>query len=227
MNYTLKVYVDSLFKDVPESPAVNDLRDEILSNLEERYDDCIKSGMSHQRAYAAVIGTMGDVSRLIAQVSDTGVHTAGIFEKASSGGGFLKKYGYIFTEENIKTIKRASIAIMWLLIVLLFFLLVFNGGEEYSWLMFIVGAGLTVGVNTAAKALSMSRRGDGGETRAALLKTVQRGVSAIIWLMAVFFFFVTGFDSYQWELSWLLFIVAAIVQIIINTVFKIQIRKYR
>lgn len=227
MNYTLKVYVDSLFKDVPESQAVNDLRDEILSNLEARYDDCIKSGMSHQRAYAAVIGTMGDVSKLIEQVSDTGTHTQGVFEKVSPFGRMLRKYSYIFTEENIKTISRSAIAILWLLVVILFFLIGFSDDFSYAWLIFIVGAGINVGINTAAKALQISKMGDNNEARVKLLKSVRGGASAIMWLVVTFFFFCIGFNSYEWEYAMLLFIMGAIIQIVINTVFKIQIRRYR
>lgn len=44
MKNSLKAYVDGLFADAVPSPALEELHDEILSNLSERYDDCIKAG---------------------------------------------------------------------------------------------------------------------------------------------------------------------------------------
>ena len=51
MKNSLKAYVDGLFADAVPSPALEELHDEILSNLSERYDDCIKAGMSPQREH--------------------------------------------------------------------------------------------------------------------------------------------------------------------------------
>ena len=128
MKNSLKAYVDGLFADAVPSPALEELHDEILSNLSERYDDCIKAGMSPQRAFTAVIGTMGDVSGLIAQVSGSGVHEVGIFEKISPKSRLFEKYAYVFTEDNLKSIKGAVISVMWLAIVIIYFLVSFLYG---------------------------------------------------------------------------------------------------
>ncbi len=227
MKYTLKYYVDGLFKDVPNSEAVSELHDEILSNLEERYDDCIKGGMTPQRAYAAVIGTMGDVSSLIEQVSGTGKHTAGIFEKVSPRSRLMHKYSYVFTSDNLKAIKGAAIAVMWLLIVIAFFLMTFNGGAEFAWLIFLVGAALTVGINMAVSIAKISRNGESRENRVKILKSVHGNVTAIMWLTIVIMYFLISINSRQWDMTWLIFIFGAIAQIILTTVFKIQISRFK
>ena len=227
MKYTLKYYVDGLFKDVPSSQAVSELHDEILSNLEARYDDCIKGGMTPQRAYAAVIGTMGDVSSLIEQVSGTGKHTAGIFEKISPRSKLMQKYSYVFTSDNLKTIRNAAIAIMWLLIVITFFLIAYSGGAEFAWLIFLVGAALTVGINMAASIAKISRNGESRENRIRILKVVHGNVTAIMWLAIVILYFLISFNSYEWDITWLIFIFGAIAQIILTTVFKIQISRFK
>lgn len=228
MKNSLKAYVDGLFSDTPSSHAVNELHDEILSNLEARYDDCIKAGMSPQRAYTAVIGTMGDIAPLIEQVSGTGVHEDGIFEKASPKSRLFRKYSYIFTDENVKSIKGAAIALLWIGIVILYFLISFYTRYwDMSWLIFILGAAVTVGISMGSKIMKLSKNGDTPETRVKILKSIKGGVSAIMWLMIVIFFFLLNFHSHIWDISWLIFLVGAAVQIVLDLVFKIQINRYK
>ena len=227
MKSAIKAYVDNLFKDAPKEAAVSELREEILSNLEARYDDCINAGMTPQRAYAAVIGTMGDVSGLITQVSGSGFHEEGLFEKSSPRSRLMNKYAYVFKESNIKAMKNAAISVMWLLIVVFYFMMNYhNSCWDTSWLIFIVGAALTVGFNMIGSIIRISRRDD-TESRIKLLRKIRSSVSAIMWLAIVFFYFLISFESHgMWDISWLIFIVGAAVQIVVNTIFKVLISRF-
>ena len=227
MKSAIRAYVDNLFKDAPKENAVAELREEILSNLEARYDDCINAGMTPQRAYAAVIGTMGDVSGLITQVSGSGFHEEGLFEKSSPRSRLMKKYAYVFKESNIKAMKNAAISVMWLLIVAFYFMLNYhNSCWDTSWLIFIVGAALTVGFNMIGSIIRISRRDD-TESRIKLLRKIRGSVSAIMWLAIVFFYFLISFESYgMWDISWLIFILGAAAQIVVNTIFKVLISRF-
>lgn len=227
MKYTLKYYVDSIFEGTPDTEAVRELHDEILSNLEARYDDCISGGMTPQRAYAAVIGTMGDVSGLIDQVCGSGYHVKGSFEKQTPFGRLLKKYSYIFTEKNIRIIKRTVIAVMWLLITTIFLVGCYVGYFEYLWMIFPIGAALNVGINMAGNIARISRGGDNDKTRIRLLKTVRSSTSAIMWIMLAMLYIMLSIESDEWGITWVIFLLGAAVQIIINTVFKIQINRYK
>lgn len=230
MKNSLRVYVDSLFGGAPETAAVKELHDEILSNLEERYDDCIAGGMTPQRAYTAVVGTMGDIGKLIRQVSEEGQHPAGLFERSSpTGKGIFKKYSYIFTDENLKIIKGSAIAVMWILLTAFYFMVSFYSEEwETTWILFLVGAGLNVAINMAGDIARFSRPGDNPESRVRILKSIRGNISAILWLAATFFFFLIGMNNYgEFETSWILFILAAAVQVVISAVMKIQINRYK
>lgn len=225
MKSAIRAYVDNLFKDAPHENAVTELREEILSNLEARYDDCINAGMTPQRAYAAVIGTMGDVSGLIEQVSGSGFHEEGLFEKSSPKSRLMKKYAYVFKESNIKAIKNAAIAVMWLLIVFFYFVISYPNRFEFTWLIFILGAALTVGLNMVGNVIRISRNDD-TESRIKLLKKIRSGVTAIMWLAIVFFYFMISFNSRGWGISWLIFILGAAAQIVVNTIFKVLISRF-
>ena len=230
MKNSLRVYVDSLFQGAPQSEPVRELHDEILSNLEERYDDCIAGGMTPQRAYTAVVGTMGDIGKLIRQVSEENRHPGGLFERSSpTGKGVFKKYSYIFTDKNLKIIKRSAIAVMWILLVAFYFMISFYTDQwDFTWLVFLVGAGLNVAINMAGEIARFSRRGDDSESRIKILKSIRGSMSAIIWLATTFFFFlICETHNYMFDRAWIIFILAAAVQVVLNAVMKIQINRYK
>ncbi len=230
MKNSLRVYVDSLFQGAPQSEPVRELHDEILSNLEERYDDCIAGGMTPQRAYTAVVGTMGDIGKLIRQVSEENKHPGGLFERSSpTGKGVFKRYSYVFTDKNLKIIKRSAIAVMWILLVAFYFMLSFHTDQwDFTWLVFLVGAGLNVAINMAGDIARFSRRGDDSESRIKILKSIQGSMSAILWLAATFFFFmICESHNYMFDRAWIIFIFAAAVQVVLNAVMKIQINRYK
>lgn len=230
MKNSLRVYVDSLFNGAPETAAVKELHDEILSNLEERYDDCIAGGMTPQRAYTAVVGTMGDIGKLIRQVSEEGQHPAGLFERSSpTGKGIFKKYSYIFTDNNLKIIKRSAIAVMWILLTAFYFLVSFSSDNwEKTWIVFLVGAGLNIAINMAGDIARFSRLGDNADSRVRILKSIRGSLSAILWLASAFMFFMIGMTHYYlFDRAWVIFILAAAMQVILNAVMKIQISRYK
>ena len=226
MKPAIKAYVDNLFKGAPDKTAVAELREEIQSNLEARYDDCINAGMSPQRAYSAVIGTMGDVSGLIAQVSGTGICEEGIFEKTSPVSRLKNKYAYVFKDSNIKAIKNAAIAVMWLAIVCFYFIVSFQSYNwSFSWIIFLVGAALNVIIDTMGKVIRLSRIDD-TESRIKLLKKIRNCITSVMWLAIVAVYFLFSAMSGRWELSWLIFIAGSAVQVVINTIFKVMISRF-
>ena len=57
-------YVDLLFAGAPDA---SEIKQEILQNTLDRYDDLIAQGKSPQAAYSLSISGIGDVSELLGQ----------------------------------------------------------------------------------------------------------------------------------------------------------------
>ena len=55
-------YVDLLFAGAEQS---GDIKDEILQNTLDRYDDLLSQGKSPQAAYSLAISGIGDISELL------------------------------------------------------------------------------------------------------------------------------------------------------------------
>ena len=68
MNSKIKNYVEVLFNDIPNSRKAAELKEEILSNLNEHYDALIKEGKSENQAYTEALASLGDVDELLKAV---------------------------------------------------------------------------------------------------------------------------------------------------------------
>lgn len=65
MNKRIKAYVDSLFAELKPSDSLNETKEELVINLNEKYQDLINDGLTPEQAYKKVIASIGDVEELI------------------------------------------------------------------------------------------------------------------------------------------------------------------
>lgn len=64
----IKNYVDDLFKEVKKTNKSEELKEELIADLEEKYQDLISSGTDEKKAYQEVIGGIGDVDELLEEL---------------------------------------------------------------------------------------------------------------------------------------------------------------
>ncbi|MDY3005123.1 MAG: permease prefix domain 1-containing protein [Christensenella hongkongensis] len=70
MEEKLRQYVENLFADAPKSRKMLELREEIFTNLKEKYYDLRETGASEEEAYDIVKSSIGDVDELISSAND-------------------------------------------------------------------------------------------------------------------------------------------------------------
>jgi len=63
-------HIDGLFKNASPTEKILDLKEEILQNLEDKYDDLIAEGKMQDEAYNIVIEGIGDVPALLKELED-------------------------------------------------------------------------------------------------------------------------------------------------------------
>src|SRR5665647_2390177 len=70
MNERIKMHVESLFQGAPQTTKILDLKEELLANLNSKYDDLITSGFTPDDGYRTVIAGIGDISELMRQIQN-------------------------------------------------------------------------------------------------------------------------------------------------------------
>lgn len=68
MNSKIKNYVDVLFKDIPHTKKAQELKEEILSNLNDHFEEHISKGKSENQAYTLALGDLGDIDELLKEL---------------------------------------------------------------------------------------------------------------------------------------------------------------
>ena len=63
MNERIRTHVEGLFEGAPMTRKILDLKEELLANLNSKYDDLVAGGTSPDDAYRTVIAGIGDVSK--------------------------------------------------------------------------------------------------------------------------------------------------------------------
>ncbi len=61
----IRAYIDHAFKDAPQTKKMEELKEELLGNLIEKYNDHLKNGKNEDEAYTAAISGIGDISELV------------------------------------------------------------------------------------------------------------------------------------------------------------------
>ena len=67
MNATVARIVEIMFQDTEMSEEVQALKDEVMNNCQERYNDMIARGLSEDEAIAAVVDSLKGMEEVISQ----------------------------------------------------------------------------------------------------------------------------------------------------------------
>lgn len=68
MKDKLKEAIEELFENVPESEEIKELKEEMISNAEEKYEDLIQRGFTEEQSYTMVMGSIGDIQELLSEM---------------------------------------------------------------------------------------------------------------------------------------------------------------
>lgn len=229
-------YVDTLFENVPSNQYSNDLKDEITSDMLSGYDDCVNSGMSPAAAYAEAIKALGNVDELIEEVRDkvisvreeTGLdfHSSDFYEKPGAynfGAGFERILSFI-TPENEKILHSTIVPVMWMIIVIVYFAFsfLFRKAWPFSWVIFLVGAIINVMIDLVFSLYKLRNQPYSKKNEKKMRNKIKGAFSATLWLSTTIVYFLFSFLFSCWSISWLIFLVAAIIEIIMSGFFRMM-----
>ncbi len=216
MNQKLNNYVNGLFADIPKSKKAKELKEEMLANLNDRYEDYIARGQSPNQAYQAVVSSMGDVDELLAEVMPTEDYSA-------------EKQRY-----RQRNAKNTAIAVMLYILgsIALIGLSVYGesiGAEEFGGTMGLlillaltaIATGLLI-YTFMSTPLEFKAKDEDEVFVAQLPKhqqKVMRAALSAFWMLVTVIYLVYSFATNDWHISWIIFPIAAALEGIIKTIF--------
>ena len=73
MNRRLQDYINNLFLQVPDSTYTQELKEEMLTNLSDKYKDLLVEGKSKEEAFIIVTSSIGDIRELLSGLDESAV----------------------------------------------------------------------------------------------------------------------------------------------------------
>jgi hypothetical protein len=207
MEEKLRKYVEELFAGAPKTKKTVDMREEILLNLSEKYQDLRQKGAAEDEAFEIVKRSIGDVDQLIREMNDP-INSERMEENRKKSAKFI----------------AYAVAMYILSPVAVILLSFFNQPGIGVILMFALIAGATslLVYNNIAhpkyKKMDDTMVEEFREWKAFNAeKTRKRDVFAsIIWPVAVLIYFLVSFMTGAWYITWLIFIIAVVVHRIVR-----------
>lgn len=210
MKNKLRAYIDNLFADAPKTRKAFELREELLSNLNAKYDDLIGRGYSEEEAYQAAVSGIGDVSELISAL----------------GGG--DPFGGPTEQERKKSATMVAVAVMLYILAIVPVILFHNLAGVVSLFVFAaVATGILV-----YNGISQPKYYRADETLVEEFKEwksanndrirLQKNISSALWPLIVVCYFLISFFYGAWAWSWIIFILGVAIEKILKLILELR-----
>lgn len=220
MNSKIKNYVDVLFSDIPRSKKANELKEELLSNMSERFEDAIQNGETENQAYSQVISNLGDIDEMLAEVmpSDQFVAEARYYRKRNAKNTAISVAMYIIGAA---------------------FLIGLGGFGEYLGngdiygitgllILLLISAIATAIIIYTNMSTPLEYKDYNEETKKEFkdldskYSRLLENVLSIYWIIVTFIYLAVSFITWRWDITWIIWILAAILPLILKTVFEMK-----
>lgn len=214
MEEKIKQHFNGLFAEAPKTRKMLDLKQEMMQNALDKYNDLRTEGYTEEDAYQNVIHSIGDVSELFAETEE---------EKL-----------FIMPENERKkcALLRAVSVGMYLFagVVFLFFGMMYDADLGLCaaglicippTIMLVYAANMYPGYVKKEKQDMVEEYKEQWYTKSRD-RAVRKSVSTIIWTLALIVYFAVSFSTFAWYITWIIFLIAACIQAIAGLIFSLK-----
>ncbi len=221
MNERIRKHIDLIFESAPKTRKAMDLKEELLQNTNEKYQDLISHGYSEEDAFQNVIASIGDVTELFDDLEDKNL--CNMKEKD-------RKKRAMITAIAIGLYIFAGIAFFTCVLIDESIMLPF----DFSLVGLILAAAICI-IPTCMLVYAANMYPEYHKRENSMVesykeakylnnkdKSVKEAVSAIIWSLVLIIYFLISFTTMAWYITWIIFPIGACVQAIAELLFSLK-----
>ncbi|MBQ7086783.1 MAG: hypothetical protein IJM96_04830 [Clostridia bacterium] len=204
----LEKYIEYLFENAPDTKEAKEMKEEILSNLMEKYNDLLADGYSESEAYDIAVRGLGDITGLIDKLERPA-------EKP------------MFTKEEIMADKRRSglitaiaVGLYILCVVPVIILSEFGMDTVGVVMMFIMIA--TATVMLVYNSMTRLVKDDDEEEEKEIIPPARKAINTAVSSIALAVYLILSFATGAWHITWLIFIISWAAKQIVKAVFELK-----
>ncbi|MCL2860517.1 MAG: permease prefix domain 1-containing protein [Oscillospiraceae bacterium] len=225
MKDEIRKHVNKLFEDAPKTKRAYDLKEELISNLNEKYNDLVASGKTEKESYDNVIAGIGDVSELVSNLE-----TSNPMNELEQNK-WRKKTALIVSI----SIGLYILAIISCIVISVTFESVGVSGNDLMdaipAIAFLVIAAIPTCIivyhfMSKPKYIKVDNTlvEEFKEWKSVKEKNVstRKAISSVLWSIIVLVYLVISFVFNAWAYSWIIFIIGAVLRNIITLLIKLK-----
>lgn len=222
----------------PGSQKLSEMKEEMLHNLYDKYDDLVAVGRSPAAAYNSAVAGVGDISDLLDEVSREDVRREDIRREESPAGQGKEKAAEPLTDEERETLRRwrdrsailVSVAVsLYILCVTPTFFINNAIGELLMFLMIAAATAILIFNSKTKPAFARDddeddndgpspKRDDDRPRRS----PVYTAISTALWVLTVCVYLLVSFLTGFWHITWMIFLITVAVDGIIKAIFDLR-----
>lgn len=217
MRDQLMQYVNLLFAG---SSDAEEMRQEILQNTLDRYDDLIARGKTPEEAYRQSIAGIGDVNEII------NGKAAPLFDEAPGPARYAPMPEYDNTSMMVYRLMRAIAIFLYIVSPVPLFLFSRLGWDEIGLCCLLI----IVGIATALLLLFKKPKAEARENEEYAdsprnndsRKALKKSVGSLISTVGLVLYFIISFSTGAWYITWLIFPIIGAVRGVVNSCIDLK-----
>ena len=220
MEDKLRNYVDGLFARTVSTQKAIELKEEMIQNLNDKYNDLLAEGKAPEAAYNIAVAGIGDVSGLLSELEEEDMYEPDMAE---------------YEVARHRSAMLTAVAVMMYILSILPAIIMDQLGSRLSvsvgvpvMLVIIAAATGLLIYNNMTKpkfrkgASTMVQEFREWQVGVSDRKTLRRAISGAFWSLLVALYFIVSFATSAWSVTWILFLLGAAVEAIINIFFALK-----
>jgi len=222
MEDKLRNYIDNIFSETTPSKKTVELKEEMIQNLTDKYNDLRANGKTNEAAYNIAVAGIGDVSELLNELEEEYMNNP------------------IMTEEMAKAKQKSAlltaIAVMLyilspLTLIMLEMWMPFGNADRIGIPVLFVMAAVATGLliyNNMTKPQSHGSKDTMVEefrewqSDAKDRKRMRQAISSALWTLILVAYLVVSVTTGAWGVTWIIFIIGAAIEALMNVFFEMK-----
>lgn len=228
--------MDQIFENAPVNRRTLELKEELIANALEKYNDLILRGYGENEAFQLVVGSIGDVQQLFADMGTDDDYSQAYYLQWAKDAQ-EKKAALTAVSAGLFLLAAAISVISFLLYYYNVKLIYINGqnlnllGIGIAMLICIVPVSLLVYAHRIQPPDELAGYAAGKNINAVTAETRKRrrkrfrqikgSLEGLMWLLIVIFYFIVSFATHAWYITWIIFLGGAAVECLLDALTKI------
>ena len=222
MKEKIRQHFNEIFADAPRTRKALDLKQEMMQSAIDKYDDMVADGYSEEDAYQSVIASIGDVTELFPEVEEKNLFMLSEKDRkkkamltAVSAGLYIFAGAVFFVFGMISEIGNAPYELTGLGFVFTLIICI------PPTVMLVYAANMYPNYNKKEEQ-DMVEQLKELKYNSNKEKAARRTINSLIWTIALVLYFLISFETFDWHITWIIFLIAACVQQIVKLIFELK-----